>query len=165
MRHLADCNKPQIVTVLLLGRQGSFLVSLERGEMGKDGVVALLATRYCRKPQALELGVESRQAVKFAMNVMFVGVFQTFPAQLHGEEFGQIGEVHFQEAVLLQLLEFDANGKELDDAASLVTLEPLCRVGFRVGLGGSIHCPRGGNFGFTPHAKLRPCRKGTSLQG
>ena len=156
MRHLADCNKSGI-TVLLEEAWGSSqplsldsgappAIRFERGKVGKDCVVALFTARYCRKPQAFELGVESRQAVGLAINEGTVALFQGLVAELHAEELGQVGKVHLQEVVLLEILEFGANGKELDDAASLVTPEPLCWVGFRVDLRGSIHCPRGGNL-------------------
>jgi hypothetical protein len=66
--------------------------------------------------------------------------------ELHDEEFSKLGEVHFQEVSLLQLLEFGTDGKKFNAAASLVAPEPLCWIGFRVDLGGSFHCPRGGNL-------------------
>jgi Fusaric acid resistance protein-like len=106
--------------------------SFERSKVSKDCVVALFTARYCREPQAFKLGVESRQAVRLVMNVVLVDVFQAFPAELHDEELGQVGEAHLQEVILLQLLEFGANGKKFDYAASLVALDLGVHLGVNI---------------------------------
>ena len=55
-----------------------------------------------------------RQAVGFVVNEALMALFQGLVAELHDEELTKIGEVHFQEVVLLEILEFGTNGKELD---------------------------------------------------
>ena len=95
--------------------------------------MALFAARYCREPQALELSVQFRQAVGLVVNVVLVARFQAFPAELHEEELNQVGEVHFQEVVLLEILEFGTDAQEFDAPASLVAPEPLCLVRAQLG--------------------------------
>lgn len=97
--------------------------SFERGKVGKDCVVALFTARYCREPQVLDLRVKGRQAVGLTIDEGLIALFQGLVAELHDEELDKVGEVHLQEVILLQLLEFGANGKEFDDAASLVALD------------------------------------------
>jgi hypothetical protein len=99
--------------------------------MLEDCVARLSAARYCREPQAFDLRVESRQAVGFPMNKALIALFQGLVAELHAEELGQIGEVHFEEVILLEIFELGANGKELDDPASLVSLDLVCDNGLR----------------------------------
>jgi hypothetical protein len=100
--------------------------------MLEDRVVALFAARYCREPQAFDRRVETRQAVGFTVNEALIALFEGFVAQLHDEELGQIGEVHLQEVVLLEILKLGANGKEFDHAASLVALDLVRNNGLQV---------------------------------
>ena len=89
--------------------------------MLEDRLMNRLTARYCREPQAFDLGVESRQAVGLVLNEALIAFFQGLVAQLHDVELGQIREVHLQEVVLLEILEFEAGAQEFDDPPSLVT--------------------------------------------
>ena len=70
------------------------------------------AARYCPEPQAFDRRVDTRQAVRFRVNEALIALFQGLVTELHDEEFSKLGEVHFQEVSLLQLLEFGTDGKK-----------------------------------------------------
>jgi hypothetical protein len=127
-KSLPSCNKRSSKEALL----AEFLAQwrfrrLERGEVGKDFVVALFA-RYCREPQAFDLGVQFHQAVGLVIDEVLIALFQGLIAQLHDVELGQIGEIHLQEVILLKILELEAGAQEFNDPASLVTPQPLCGI-------------------------------------
>ena len=96
---------------------------MERSQVGTDCIVRFDAARYCREPQAFDRRVETRQAVRFTVNEALIALFQGLVTELHDEEFSKVGEVHFQEVSLLQLLEFGTDGKKFNAAASLVAPE------------------------------------------